>query len=133
MDKPFLMLITADNKAIWAQGIKPEEVLFSATVTPSVEEAKPFRVASSADAAKDAIAAASEPTKKSITVEYSAAFKSAPTWAKAIPALGLVLGIFYAAKKKKGIAACAGYGAVGAMIFAAPLNYYLLDEKQKSK
>ena len=123
MKDKWLMLITDDNKAIWSEGLKPEDVIFSATVTPSLDS--PFRISGTT--------AGADVMKK----EFGELFEAVPMWAKALPVAGVLAGIIYSWNTKKGFAAHIGYGLVGGLIFTAPANYYItlgaekLD-KQKS-
>lgn len=125
MKDKWLMLITDDNNAIWSEGLKPEEVLFSASITPTDKESAPFRLKASSGVGD----------LKQFESSVSSAFESSPSWAKILPIVGMGVGLLWAYNKKKSLAAHFGYAIVGGMAFCAPLNYYdlLSEEKMGNK
>lgn len=93
-----LMLITDDGKAIYGEGLKTDNITFSASPT---------------------VASSTTPV-----IPVSAPPTTVPSWTKGVVYAGAGLGLLYAFNKKKGLFGFALYAAAGALIFSAPYNYY---------
>lgn len=66
----------------------------------------------------------------SVSME-SPTLNNVPKWVKYLPLLGVAGGLYYAYSKGKTVPAYFGFAVVGAIVFSAPYNYYLLDRSSK--
>lgn len=116
------MLITDDSRAIWAEGLKPEKLTFSATIPQSVKEA----VSESRHVQKAVV----DSKEDAAQVNKALGVKpSAPSWTVVLPVVGLMAGLAYVHKTGKSGWAYLGYAIVGASIFSAPYNYFTLGKE----